>query len=405
MMSEPAAPVRANHAVELFSVVVAIAYVSLYPFQFEFDASRSLPHVFGLPVWPPASRGDLFGNVLLYVPIGALVVRWLQRRLAARSAAHGWARPVAATPIFLSAVLMAAILSASLEFLQGFEPHRVPSSADFTMNVLGALGGAAGAQLWARSSTARLADPSSPDPRLHLPMGVVALWFLGLTLAWLAAIDAPHYEDAVKSLRHMRSIDPIRMMVELAGWLVVVQALRRLVAPGRCAPVALGLMAAAIAAKLTIVENALRPEELVATLGAALILPQSLRWDRRRGASGLVALLLVAFALDSLRPFAFSSDATPFGWIPLQSALAAGPSLGSLESWLHKLFTCTAMIWLLRESGFPWNFIGGLVIALTGVIELLQCWIPGRTPEITDPLVAAVVVLLARVRTEPPVRI
>jgi glycopeptide antibiotics resistance protein len=73
--------------------------------------------------------GDVILNILLYVPLGASVAAGRQR---------WWTR-------LLTAGIVAAILSASIEALQAYSHMRFPSPTDFVNNVAGGLAGAAAA--------------------------------------------------------------------------------------------------------------------------------------------------------------------------------------------------------------------------------------------------------------------
>ena len=55
---------------------------------------------------------------------------------------------------------------------------------------------------------------------------------------------------------------------------------------------------------------------------------------------------------------------------------------------LEKLFYYGTAIWLLWRAGVRWTFAIGTVCALLTAIEIVQTRIPGRTAEITDPLLA-----------------
>lgn len=98
-------------------------------------------------------------------------------------------------------------------------------------------------------------------------------------------------------------------------------------------------------------------------------------------------LLGVAIVIDGLAPFRFDSVTHAFSMVPF---------LGSLESdWfsgipvlLGKAFRYAALVWMLREAKWPWWAAGGLTAAFLGILELIQMRLPGRSPEITDPLLA-----------------
>ena len=105
-------------------------------------------------------------------------------------------------------------------------------------------------------------------------------------------------------------------------------------------------------------------------------------------------VLLVWLAADELRPFHFQGPPQPFWWLPFESWF-----VGAVDSYygtiFGKLFLYSAILWVVRKSGTPWIW----ALAAPGVVlaagEFAQCYLPGRTPEITDlVLLAAGAVLL-----------
>ena len=80
--------------------------------------------------WARASRGDMFNNVLLYVPLGFCMALVVEPRFG-RAGAH-WRR----TPS------CGALLSLAMEIAQASITLRVPSLTDLSLNTAGSLAGA-----------------------------------------------------------------------------------------------------------------------------------------------------------------------------------------------------------------------------------------------------------------------
>ena len=108
------------------------------------------------------------------------------------------------------------------------------------------------------------------------------------------------------------------------------------------------------------------------------------RWRNRVA----VPLLLIWLIIEELRPFQFRSPPQPFSWLPFESWFV-GAADNYYGTFFGKLFLYTAILCVGRNAGMRWIW----ALAAPGVIlfagELAQCYLPGRTPEITD------VVLLA----------
>lgn len=86
-------------------------------------------------------------------------------------------------------------------------------------------------------------------------------------------------------------------------------------------------------------------------------------------------------------PLHLSANATAFSWMPFHASLTA--------DWLHgilvlieKTYYYGAAVWLLRAAGTRLLEACVVMTAILGVIEIIQTHMPGRIPDITDPLLA-----------------
>ncbi len=106
-----------------------IIYASLYPFS-EWRYQGMVSWAFLTAGWPKYWTGfDVVSNVLGYGPFGFLLA------LSALRTERGGIAVTGATAL-------AALLSFSMESLQGFLPSRVPSNVDLGLNIIGAWAGA-----------------------------------------------------------------------------------------------------------------------------------------------------------------------------------------------------------------------------------------------------------------------
>jgi len=100
------------------------------------------------------------------------------------------------------------------------------------------------------------------------------------------------------------------------------------------------------------------------------------------------AFLAVILA-RGLSPFHFEAGSTEFSWIPFVGTLA-GEWQSAAGVLIEKIFYYGTAIWLLRAAGWKLAASTGVVAAILALIEILQIHLPGRTPETTDPILAAV---------------
>jgi hypothetical protein len=98
--------------------------------------------------------------------------------------------------------------------------------------------------------------------------------------------------------------------------------------------------------------------------------------------------------VDELRPFQFRGPPQTFWWLPFESWFV-GAADTYYGTFFGKLFIYTSILWMERRSGIRWIWALAAPGAILTVGEFAQCYLPGRTPEITDVvLLAAGAVLL-----------
>ena len=149
--------------------------------------TSAAPWGFVLEGWPRfgITRRDVWGNVMLYAPIGALsfalcfalcfgqVHRLLQRRLKQN---HRFNQQlIRSTFTFFAVVCLGALLSLLLECLQTYVPTRVPSVVDWICNIFGTALGAIAVLMytaWKRNA-------------LNTPMWLAHPWCIVWVGLWL----------------------------------------------------------------------------------------------------------------------------------------------------------------------------------------------------------------------------
>jgi len=147
-------------------------------------------------------------------------------------------------------------------------------------------------------------------------------------------------------------------------------------------------------AKILIISQEVNPDEVVG-MGAGFIIWCGLLHLRVRGRTLLVVVsLLVYVALWRLEPFQFGDTARPFGWIPFYSLLHGSLEVNT-ESYLEKVFYYGSLIWLMAEAGLPIFVTGIAVAALLFATSSAEIYLPVRSAEITDALLALIIAGLA----------
>ena len=359
-----------------------IAYGSLYPFKFAL-----LPERGGLwsalladaRVW--TGLGDVAGNVVLFVPLGALGVLCIGAQRF--SAAKG-----------LALLLASAVFAFLIQLLQVYLPSRQPSLSDVLWNTVGtALGIGAGvvAERYVRSL------PPIAWPRSRIVLVLIVAWVTAELWPFVPALDWFEIKEKLRPL----IVSPSLSFASATYHLVSVGALGMMLESMESANATrwLALLVAGVLGAKLILWGA--PLSLSFALGTILGVVLWALFGQRLGyrASGvLLAALIVAFTVRSLVPFELRAAPEPFKWVPFASVLEGEMSV-NLRSLAASVFAFGAMLWLVDRAG---GRIAGMTVALAVwvlLIELGQMWIVGRTPDITPSLVVvATGVLFSRLK-------
>ncbi len=368
----------------LFLLVLAlILYGSFYPWHFRFDRYSGDPLDFLLfhswpAVWTRGLIRDMAANVLFYMPLGASAFLMLVRRRTRGFAVSG-------------ATILGFALSFAVEVLQLYIPGRETSLLDVLSNTTGALLGALAAlayreeieRTWARRHGQPVAAPAF----------LLACWighqlypffpFPSLTTLWRGFL----------ALLHPASVSAVHVWASAAEWLAAAVAIDAILhgglpsTAGRLRWHWLAIAMLCLPLRMLVVGRRLPFE---AALGALLAL---LVWwvlpARGRRPAALYALAS-ALLLREFTPLHFASTPAPFSWIPFAASLESNRQAGIVVL-LQKAYDYGAMVWLLHLGGLRYARAAALVAAALAIGEGAQRYLPGRTPESTDPLLALLI--------------
>jgi VanZ family protein len=360
----------------LFWIVVAlIVYGTLYPFHFNFAARHGNAFLILLHSWParfgPSELRDAVLNVALFVPLGATACLAVAKR-------HGRAAGYA------FALATGAALSASVEMLQIYDSHRYCSALDWLCNTTGTFLGAALAVVF----QPRIERLTTVAARRGAPAALLlaGCWTGFQLYPLIPQFNRGHLQAAWAHLT-ATPLSAVEIFASAAGWFVFALTLRTVWPRMPAAGLALAMLS--IPLRLFITDRSLDGSDL---LGGALglVLWVVTPGKARQGAAWL--LLFAAIIVRELAPFRFGAF-HPFSWRPLAASLGA-PTAAAAAVVFRKAFEYGAAIWLLRLNNVGYLPAGIAVAAALGAMETLQCFLPGRQPEITDPLIALLMALV-----------
>jgi len=111
-------------------------------------------------------------------------------------------------------------------------------------------------------------------------------------------------------------------------------------------------------------------------------------WGRSRRAGKILGwAFLILLLVRGFAPFRFEGPGQKFSWVPWGGFLGMEWEPG-VNVLLEKTFYYGTAIWLFRAGGMRLRESTALVAITLAVIEAAQTRLPGRTSEITDPLLA-----------------
>jgi hypothetical protein len=91
--------------------------------------------------------------------------------------------------------------------------------------------------------------------------------------------------------------------------------------------------------------------------------------------------------LRELSPFRLLETPQAFSWIPFAAAFDSERQSATVIL-LRKAFEYGALVWLFRAEGISYARGAVAVAGSLAVLEAMQRYLPGRTPEITDSVLA-----------------
>jgi VanZ family protein len=354
---------------------VLVIYGTLFPFSFQADAhTGGIVAAFINSASVRPSGGDLISNIVLFLPFGFLGMQALPERI----------------PKLVRYALVFGLGTATslgIEISQYYTTMRTTSVYDLGLNAISVLIGAvAGGANWQRFVSG--GATYGIRPRSIYPLAAVAAWAGYRLFPYVPTIDFQHVKDAIKPLLAITSV-PITDVVRHFGMVLGLALLLQAIFSPRSAILALILMAlGVIAAKPFIVTTVISPAEVVGTVAALAIWLAVLSQANSRTMI-VVVIFAAALAVQGLAPFELSTETENFSFVPF-SGFEQGSMAVNLQSFFEKVFLYGTFIWLIVQAGGSTKLSLTLVVIFATTIEIAQRYIVGRSPEITDPMLALI---------------
>ena len=202
----------------LMAYALLIVYGTLFPLD-DWQSPATNPFTLMLQhELRNTSRSDILTNILVYMPLGVLLIRVFPRRYC----------PVCK---LIVATLASALLSLSLEYIQAHLPGRVPSIIDLMLNTTGGFTGALLALLLWQDTfiSERLNRLRStyikPGPLANLGLAVLGLWALSQLSPLVPSLDMGTLRHGLKPLFLSLSFPASLEWIRVAEYALAISAL------------------------------------------------------------------------------------------------------------------------------------------------------------------------------------
>jgi VanZ family protein len=366
-------------------IVAVILYGSLYPFAFYQPEGGAGPLIHLVQSWAETpGRGDFVANLFLYLPLGFF------GSLAVAGSGRTFRR-------ILLVALAGGTLSTTMELTQYYIAGRVSAADDVYANLIGTVLGAIAGN-FAGEDFFRL--PFRDIAANRVPCLLLALWLAYRLYPYVPTIDLHKYWDALKPVVFHPRPTGYDLFRYTAVWLTVGSLIEAVGGRRRGWLLFPLFITAVLSAKVVIIGKTLSAAEIAGAATALVVwLLLAISISARIRVIATALLFSAYIVAERLEPFQFSAHGRAFGWIPFRSFLYGSVEV-NITSFLEKAFLYGALIWLLEKSGLRSGRSTILVAILLFAASWAETYLPDRSAEITDALMALLIgIIIALVKT------
>ncbi|HEY1090756.1 MAG TPA: VanZ family protein, partial [Burkholderiaceae bacterium] len=354
-----------NRPLPFLLMAALIAYGSLFPFEFHaLDAQRLDAFLHQMRWW--SSRGDVLGNIVLFVPMG--LSGWFAFAGSARRRAL----------LCMASGLPFAML---LQLIQLWLPMRDAAVGDVLWNTVGlTLGLLAAPPLanWRPAATSATA-----------PLALIGLWAAVQCLPLVPSLDLTLLATQLHALIATGNWAWADLLGGLLPLLALACLMQQALGRARTALLLPLLICALIWVQLFLVQSAIVPAKFAGWALGLLLWP----WFEARLAAHparAALLMLVAITVAALAPYELRDAPGTLHWLPFETALSDS-MLNNARALGSSLTQYAITLYLIRlATGHSKAFTIGLA-GWVALLEVVQLMLPQRTSDLTE----ALLVLLA----------
>ena len=348
-------------------MAAVIVHGSLYPYRFHLiDIETLIRSLFIMGYTTPA---DMASNVLLFVPFGFLGVRSMQTPFK---------------PIYyvILITIIGLIFAYLVQVMQLFYEGRVPSMHDVIWNLVGTL---LGAWLGAVDRLRFIGGRRGQELWLTVPMLLAGCWILSRLVPLVPALDLSVIKHGLKPLLLHPEFSIADIFRNFVAWIIFAHLFSSLL-KNSLSTILFGVIITCILGAQVIIEmRVVSLPNALGAVGAFLVWGAILKHYQKR-AIILVLLIMAMLAVNGLKPFQIG-EAKEIQWVPFWGYIRGAGKIWTVILFFYKMFLYGSLVWLLEEIERKWIVAATIATLWVMLIEFLQIWFVGHTPEITDPFI------------------
>jgi hypothetical protein len=272
-----------------------------------------------------------------------------------------------------------------MESLQYYDWGRDPEATDFYANTLGTIFGATIGWLFGHDFKWPLIGEVSAN---RVPALLLVCWLGYRLYPYVPTINLHKYWASLKPVFLYPDFDLYGVFRQTAIWMTVAMLIERIAGEAQAPAVYRRFAGFILLSSILVISTSITIPQLGGMAAAYLLWRRLGRWPR---APVVISTILLGAYVTTFRlePFAISPVAGHYGWTPFLSFMLGSIDL-DVQSFFEKFFLYGGLIWLQGEGGMALRRASGLVAAILFVTSLIEIYIPGRSAEITDTVLALV---------------
>ncbi len=359
-----------------FLVIGLIAYGSLFPFRF---VAYDLSHIdwwhWLFDFSARTTRGDILGNVLLFLPVGFFGALAIEQISTSRSVSRGLS--------YGALVVLGLVYAFVLQVAQLYLPSRIASASDAFSNFAGLLMGILASRLAFSRWWASWLQSEERASQVIIPLILCFCWLGYLWFPFLPSLAWKNLAASVESLSLWQQVTWYGVLDKLVAWTLFWGFFSKVVPWQEQWWHRLTILSFILLGQILVVRNHLSLINCSGAILSLLLFTHLRRLPARWLAFGLLGWLVVR----GLFPFQIAEQAQPFYWLPFAGFLQ-GPLWLYSFILFEKLFFFGACFYWLQRAVTNKVLACALLSGTLLLLELLQLGLLHHSAEVTDPLIA-----------------